>query len=48
MHLFPFEAIQRQISTTKKAMVHEFDVVEEKVKFDPELFKSWFPGMVVQ
>ena len=36
---------QQQITTMKKAMVHEFDVVEGKVMFDPELFKSWFPGM---
>ena len=36
---------QQQISTMKKAMVYEFDVVEGKVVFDPELFKSWFPGM---
>ena len=38
---------QQQISTFKKAMVHEFDVVEGKDVFDLELFKSWFPGMEI-
>ena len=31
---------QQQVTTFKKTMVHEFDVVEGKVMFDPELFNQ--------